>query len=64
MADLTFTQLLLYFSSGYIITSAFLFFFPNLIHRKRIPSHQLFADSVTKNKILKISHRGGPRYGT
>lgn len=50
--------------AGYASFSLLLFFFPNILHLKYRYKHQPFNEAVTGNKILRITHRGGPRYTT
>ena len=53
-------------SSAYIVTSAILFIYPSILHQKKVLTNELLASSISsKNpKILRIGHRGTPRYAT
>lgn len=42
--------------------SWFLFFFPLLIRKKKIPRMPVLRKALAENKFVRISHRGGPRY--
>lgn len=52
--------------SSYALTSTILFLFPTILHRKQTLTNQALAQSIspTKSKMLRISHRGSPRYAT
>ena len=39
-----------------------LFFFPQLIHKKKQPKLDLLRRAIEENKIVRFIHRGGPRY--
>ena len=54
----------LYLASGYAITSLFFFCFPNILYSKKQYKYKPFNDALNGKKILRISHRGGPRLTT
>lgn len=58
-------QIILYtLVSTYFLISAFFFLFPAFIWKKKIYSNQLFQKVLSSNKIMRVAHRGGPRYTT
>jgi glycerophosphoryl diester phosphodiesterase len=50
--------------AGYFATSLLCFIFPSLLRTKKKYSFQPFNEAVELKKILKIAHRGAPRYIT
>lgn len=50
--------------ASYLIFSIFLFFFPTVLHKPINYNHPLFYKALFGKTILRIAHRGGPRYGT
>jgi glycerophosphoryl diester phosphodiesterase len=51
-------------ASAYLVLSILLFFFPNIIHKKKYYQYSLFNDAINGKRIIKIAHRGGPRVTT
>jgi len=49
---------------GYFAFSIFLFFFPTILHKPKYYIHPIFYRALYGHTILRIAHRGGPRYGT
>lgn len=51
--------------SAYLAVSAFFFYFPKYLHSSPTLSNPILAKTMSQpGKILKISHRGGPRHST
>lgn len=48
-------------SLTYVFSSFILFFYPNLLKKKKTYVSPIFNQLLSKNKILHISHRGGSR---
>ena len=50
--------------SGYALTSVFFFCFPSLLRTKKKYAFELFNQALNNEKVIRISHRGGPRFTT
>ena len=44
--------------AGYIATSLFFFYFPNLLHKKKHFKGKIW-DKIRNKEIISIAHRGG-----
>lgn len=58
------TSIMLGISTAYILTSSFFFQFPQLLRKPNKFTYQIFNEALEGHKLLRISHRGSPRYTT
>ena len=54
----------MYATSAYVATSLLFFCFPTILRSKKKYNYDLFNQVIEKKKIMRISHRGGPRLTT
>lgn len=57
-------ETLLSIITTYISISILFFIFPTLIYPKKKCQNPLLQKLLSTNKILRMAHRGGPRYST
>lgn len=54
----------LYLATGYFATSLFFFCFPQILHKRKKYNCKELNEAVEGKRILRICHRGAPRYTT
>lgn len=59
--EMTKSTILIAAAVGYVGLSTLLFFFPNLLHRKRTYLNPLLNEAIEGKRTLRIAHRGGSR---